>query len=104
MVYGINAKGAKLLKTAEVPGDIGTVYWSPDGKHILGAGGNSLWIIDIPSLQARQLTTRNDWKADDACWLSKEAAVLVAARGVLNKVTLSGTTQEIWRFSDAYWR
>lgn len=103
-VYEISAKGAKLRKTATVPGDIGAVYWSPDGRHILGSGGESLWIVNVPSLQAQRLTERTDWKADDACWLNKEAAVLVAARGVLHKVALSGATREVWRFSDAYWR
>jgi hypothetical protein len=104
MVYGVGAQGAKLLKTATVPGDIRAVYWSPEGKHILGAGGDSLWIVDVPSLQSRRLTSRTDWKANDACWLNKEEAVLVAARGVLHKVALSGATRELWRFSDAYWR
>ncbi len=103
-IYGVAAQGAKILKTARVPGDIGAVYWSLDGKRVLGSGGQSLWIVDIPSLQARRLTQRNNWNADDACWLDKENAILVAAKGVLSKVTLSGATREIWRFSDDYWR
>jgi hypothetical protein len=50
------------------------------------------------------LTARSDWNADDACWLNKEKAILVAAKGILSKVTLAGATSEIWRFEDAYWR
>lgn len=103
-VYSISERGAKILKTARVSGDVSSVYWSPDGKHILGAGGQSLWIVDVPSLQARRLTARTDWNADDACWLSKEKAVLVASQGVLSKVSFNGQTREIWRFSDGYWR
>ena len=103
-IYSVAARGAKILKTARVPGDIGAVYWSPDGKRILGSGGQSLWVVEIPSLQARRLTNRTDWNADDACWLSKENAVLVAADGILSKVSLTGATSEVWRFSQDYWR
>lgn len=103
-IYDVAPQGAKIRKTARVPGDIGAVYWSPDGKHILGSGGQHLWIVDIPSLQARRLTKRSDWNADDACWLNKGKAVLVAAQGVLFKVSLDGDTRKIWRFGEQYWR
>ncbi len=103
-VYSVAPRGATILKTARVPGDVGAVFWSPDGKHILGSGGQSLWIVDVPSLTARRLTKRTDWNADDACWLNKESAILVAADGILHKVALTGETREIWHFGDGYWR
>jgi hypothetical protein len=52
-----------------VPGDVSGVFWSPDRKYVLGASGESLWLIDIPSLQSRRLGNRTDWDADDAGWL-----------------------------------
>lgn len=104
IVYSVSPSGAKILKTATVPSDVQAVYWSPDGKRILGSGGQSLWIIDIPTLVAQRLTDRTDWNADDACWLNKENAILVAAHGVVYKVALSGAASEIWRFSQVYWR
>lgn len=104
-LYAVSPRAATKLKTARVPGDVSTVYWSPDGKNILGAGGQSLWLVNIPSLQARRLTARTDWNSDDACWLWHENAVLVVAEGVLSKVTLSGgASREIWRFPKSYWR
>jgi hypothetical protein len=102
-VYSVTPRGAKMLTTARVPGDIGQVYWSPDGRRILGAGGRSLWIVDIPTLASHQLTGRTDWNSDDACWLSKDSAVLVAAKGELYKVALSGAVRKIWRFGEGYW-
>lgn len=102
--YSVNPTSARLVKTASVPGDVGSVYWSPDGKYILGAGGKSLWIIDIPTLKSHQLTPRTDWNADDACWLNHEKAILVATDGVISKVTLSGAVSQAWKFPQGYWR
>ena len=104
-VYAVSPRAAKKLKTAHVPGDVSSVYWSPDGKNILGAGGQSLWLVSIPTLQARRLTARTDWNCDDACWLWHENAILVAADGALTKVSVAdGVAREIWRFPQAYWR
>jgi hypothetical protein len=104
-LYAVSAQGAKKLQSSLVPGDVISVYWSPDGKHILGAGGQSLWIVDVPSLKSRQLTGRTDWNADDACWLWKENAIIVATKGTLSKVDIAtGATRELWRFPNAYWR
>jgi dipeptidyl aminopeptidase/acylaminoacyl peptidase len=104
-LYAVSSAGARKLQTALVPGDVITVYWSPDGRHILGAGGQNLWIVDIPTLQSRQISNRTDWNADDACWLWKQKAVVVAAQGVLSRVDIAtGETRELWRFPSAYWR
>lgn len=100
-------EGDELIKTttAQVPGDIIAVYWSPDFRHILGAVGNSLWQIEIPSLKVQQIGERNDWHADDAAWLHHENAILVAASGKLWKVDLqSGKRTEIWEFPAEYWK
>ncbi len=104
-LYAVSPRAATKMKTARVPGDVSTVYWSPDGQNILGAGGQSLWLVNIASLQARRLTARTDWNSDDACWLWRENAILVAAGGVLSKVAVKdGAAREIWRFPNAYWR
>jgi hypothetical protein len=103
-VYQVTPQKAVRQKTAIISGDVITVYWSPDGKHILGAGGQSLWLIEIPSLKSRRLSARTQWNADDACWLWKEPAVLVAADGAISKVSLSGTVTELWKFPAAFWK
>jgi len=94
----------KKVKTAQVPGDVIAVYWSPDFKHILGAVGNGLWLIEVPSLKVRKIGKNNDWHADDAAWFNHENAILVAAEGKLWKVDVSsGKRTEIWKFPNKYW-
>ncbi len=104
-LYQVSPQKMQLQKQATVPADVIAVYWSPDFKTVLGAAGKSLWLIDIASLKTRKLGTRNDWNADDAAWLAKENAVLVAAAGQLWKVdTKSGQSREVWKFPAQYWR
>ncbi|MDQ3814289.1 MAG: hypothetical protein M3347_10105 [Armatimonadota bacterium] len=104
-LYQVAPAGIRLVKSASVPGDVNSVYWSPDLKYILGSGGRSLWIIPIPSLQVHRLGTRQDWNADDAAWLSRRNLVIVAAGGKLWEVTVpAGTQRELWKFPPKYWR
>jgi hypothetical protein len=94
----------KKITTAQIPGDVIAVYWSPDFKHILGAVGDKLWLIDVPTLKVHQIGKRNDWHADDAAWLNHQNAVVIAAAGKLWKVDItSGERTELWEFPKKYW-
>ena len=104
-LYQVMPAGARPLKSGPVTGDVISVYWSPDLKRVLGSGGKSLWIVDIPSLRVHRLGAREDWNADDASWLSRRSAVIVAASGSLWEVTVpEGRQREIWKFPPQYWR
>ena len=103
-LYRVSSQGARIVSTRVVPGDVSGVFWSPDRKYVLGASGESLWLINIPTLQSRRLGTRTDWDADDAGWLPDSKSVVVAAKGKLWQVDVpSGTAHEIWRFPSEYW-
>ena len=104
-LYNIEAKTVKKIKTAVVPGDVITVYWSPDETQIVGAAGEKLWLIRVPDLQATPLGTRTDWNADDVTWIGDKNAVAVAAGGELWRVEVpSGQATKVWRFPDEYWK
>lgn len=104
-LYQISPRGAKKGKTAKVPGDVITVYWSPDEKRVLGAAGASLWVVEIPSLQTRRLGQRDDWNADDASWIGRQNAVAVGAGGQIWRVEVpSGTAKSVWKFPAKYWK
>lgn len=104
-LYNIEAQSVKKLKTAVVPGDVITVYWSPDEKQVLGAAGDKLWLISLPDLKATPLGTRSNWNADDATWIGNQNAVAVAAGGELWRVELpTGKAEKIWRFPNEYWK
>jgi hypothetical protein len=103
-LYRISPQSAGVVSTRVVPGDVSGVFWSPDRKYVLGASGESLWLIDIPTLQSRRLGTRADWNADDAGWLPNSRSVIVAAKGKLWQVDVpSGAAHEIWQFPPEYW-
>jgi hypothetical protein len=103
-LYAVTPQAAQLVKEAPVPADVIVVYWSPDFKRVLGSSGEKLWLIDIPTLQVHQLGQRSDWHADDAAWLNREQAVVVAAAGVLWKVRVpDGAATQLWRFPAPYW-
>lgn len=103
-LYAIESAKIREIKSANVPADVISVYWSRDEKRVLGAAGRKLWIVDVPSLQTRQLSARADWNADDATWLGRENAVLVAAGGELWRVAVpSGKTARVWRFPAQFW-
>lgn len=118
-LYRVTPRGAARVASRVVPGDVSQVYWSPDTKRILGTSAESLWLIDIPTLQTRRLGTRRDWNANDAAWLpqlrdargansvsnTSSGAVIVAAKGRLWQVGVpSGAAREIWKFPDLYWK
>ena len=104
-LYNIEANAVKKIKTATVPGDVVTVYWSPDEKQILGAAGEHLWLISVPGLQATKLGQRADWNADDVTWIGNQKAVAVAAGGELWRVAVpGGQANKIWRFPEEYWK
>lgn len=103
-LYKIAPTGAQKLKSSIIPGDVISVYWSPDEKHVLGAAGSKLWIVDVPSLAYRRLGDRADWNADDATWIGTQNSVAVAANGKLWRVEVpSGQTSLMWTFPDEFW-
>ena len=103
-LFEVKQSGVNLEKTATIAGDVITVYWSPDEKHVLGASGGALWRIDLPSLRAVRLGKRSDWNADDATWLGTENAVVVAAGGELWRVdAASGETRLLWHLPSPFW-
>ena len=103
-LYRVSPTKATITSTRNVPSDVISVFWSPDFKRVLGASGDKLWTIDIPSLQTRPIGKRSNWNADDAGWLPRESSVLVASRGVLWKVNLAnGEARAFWTFPAVYW-
>lgn len=101
-LYDIEAKSIKEIKSAGVPSDVISVYWSPDEKHILGAAGDKLWLIDIPSLTCKQLGMRDSWSSDDATWIDNQN-VGIAAGGKLWKVDLAtGKETALWEFPEQF--
>lgn len=103
-LWEVQDSNLKKVTSAQVPGDVIAVYWSPDFRHILGAVGDKLWLIDVPTLKVQQIGKRNDWHADDAVWLNQENAIVVAAAGKLWKVDIaSGDRTELWTFPEKYW-
>ncbi|MBW3637982.1 MAG: hypothetical protein KY445_16180 [Armatimonadetes bacterium] len=103
-LYRITPTGVQKLKSATVPADVVSVYWSNDEKRILGAAGEKLWITDVPSLKTTQLGPRTDWKADDATWIGPQNAVAVASDGEIWRVEVpSGKAVRLWRFPAQFW-
>lgn len=103
-LYGVQPTGTTEIRRQRVPGDASGVFWSPDRKTILGAGGARLWQIAIPSLRVQSLGSRTDWNADDAAWLSPHE-IMVASRGSLWRVQVpSGSAHEFWKFPAPYWK
>jgi hypothetical protein len=103
-LYRVSPQKAVREREELVTQDVSGVFWSPDRKSILGASGKSLWIIDIPTLRSRRLGPRSDWNADDATWLPRQNAVVVASKGALWEIdTKSGAARELWKFPAEYW-
>lgn len=103
-LYRVSPRGCTLSSTRSVPSDVISVFWSPDFKCVLGASGDALWAVDVPSLQSRQIGRQKGWNADDAGWLPGENAVLVAAHGTLWKIDVtSGAARAVWKFPASYW-
>ncbi|RYX80694.1 hypothetical protein EON83_27495 [bacterium] len=103
-LYEIGAQKARELKSQTVPADAISVYWSPDEKQILGAAGEKLWTISIPSLTVKQIGKRGDWNADDATWIGNENSIAVVAGGILWEVNAtSGQATKLWEFPKQFW-
>jgi len=103
-LYAIESKGVRELKRQTVPSDAISVYWSPDEKQILGAAGQKLWSIAVPSLKVRQIGAKSNWNADDASWIGNQNAVAIAASGTLWRVDVgSGKAKEVWKFPSQFW-
>ncbi|PQV65126.1 hypothetical protein B1R32_102133 [Abditibacterium utsteinense] len=102
-LYQIAPSGIKTVKSATVPADVISVYWSQDEKRVLGAAGEKLWSIDVPSLKVRQIGQKSDWNADDASWIDNQS-VAVAQNGEVWRVEVpSGRAVRLWRFPDEFW-
>jgi len=103
-LYAIESKGVRELKRQTVPSDAISVYWSPDEKQILGAAGQKLWSIAVPSLKVRQIGAKSNWNADDASWIGNQNAVAIAASGTLWRVDVaSGEAKQLWKFPSQFW-
>ena len=104
MLYAVEATRARELKSRTVPADAISVYWSPDETQILGAAGQKLWSVSVPSLKVRQIGAKSNWNADDATWIGNQNAVAVAANGQLWRVDVaSGQEKSVWKFPAPFW-
>lgn len=103
-LYRVSPTRAVKSSTRSVPVDVISVFWSPDERAILGASGQSLWTIAIPTLATKRIGAKRDWEADDAGWIAGENAVVVASRGVLWRVDVaSGQARPLWKYPARFW-
>ncbi|HEX9998632.1 MAG TPA: hypothetical protein VGB45_15950 [Abditibacterium sp.] len=103
-LYQIGANSVKTLKSATVPADVISVYWSPDEKRVLGAAGEKLWMIDVPSLKSTPIGKKTNWNADDASWIGN-SAIAVAKEGEIWRVGVPrGDAVRLWRFPEQFWK
>lgn len=103
-LYQITEQGVKTIESARIPADVISVYWSRDEKHVLGAAGEKLWRIDVPSLKCLSIGVKTDWNADDASWLDAQS-VAVAQNGEIWRVNVqNGSAARLWRFPAAFWK
>lgn len=103
-LFQITLRGVKTLKSARVPADVISVYWSGDEKHVLGAAGQKLWQIEVPTLKSTPIGKKTDWNADDATWIDNQS-VAVAEGGEVWRVNIaSGDAVRLWRFPDPFWK
>lgn len=103
-LYQVTPAKASVVREATVPGDVIGTYWSPDFKSVLGASGESLWVVEVPSLKCRKIGDAKSANADDATWSSDSRSVFVAVDGKILQVDLkSSQTRDVWRFPDQYW-
>ena len=106
-LFAVNPKRATKVREASVTKDVIGVFWSPDGKTILGASGKSLWLTSIPGLQTRKLGARDNWNADDAGWIpagKEKGNIVVAAGGAIwNVDAKSGAARQIVKLPEPFW-
>lgn len=104
-LYRVSPTRATTSSTRSVPIDVISVFWSPDEGAILGASGQSLWTIAIPSLAVKRVGIKRDWEADDAGWIPQQNAIVVASRGVLWRVDVaSGQAKALWKYPARFWK
>lgn len=104
-LYRIAPRRAVRSSTRSVSSDVISVFWSPDERTILGASGQSLWTIDVPSLVSKRIGQKTNWDADDAGWLPAQNAIVVAARGILWRVDVaSGRAAPLWKYPARFWK
>lgn len=106
-LFAVMPKRATKVRDAAVTKDISGVFWSPDGKNVLGASGKSLWLVSVPALKTRRLGARQNWNADDAAWIpagDNKNDILVAAGGALWKVEAkSGAARRVLQLPEPFW-
>ena len=106
-LFAVNSKRAVKVREASVTKDVIGVFWSPDGKAVLGASGKSLWLTSIPNLQTRKLGARDNWNADDADWIpagKEKGNVVIAAAGAIWIVNAtSGAARQIVKLPAPFW-
>ena len=104
-LYRVSSTRATRSSTRSVPGDVISVFWSPDERAILGASGESLWTVSVPSLNTKRIGVKRDWEADDAGWIPQQNAVVVASRGTLWRVDVtSGQARALWKYPARFWK
>ncbi len=102
-LYQITPQNVKLMRSARVPADVISVYWSGDEKHVLGAAGERLWSIEVPSLKCAPIGSKTDWNADDATWIDNKS-VAIAENGEIWRVDVgNGKAAKLWRFPNQFW-
>ncbi len=102
-LYAITPQSMKTLKSARIPADVISVYWSNDEKRVLGAAGEKLWQIEVPSLKCTPIGKKTDWNADDATWIDNQS-VAIAENGEVWRVNVAnGSAARLWRFPDQFW-
>ncbi len=103
-LYKITPTAIQTLRSVTIPADVISVYWSRDEKHVLGAAGEKLWSIEVPTLKVTQIGQKTDWNADDASWIDNKS-VAVAQNGEVWRVDVpSGRAARLWRFPEEFWK
>jgi dipeptidyl aminopeptidase/acylaminoacyl peptidase len=105
-VYTISAAGGELQPLCETAGKLGTLDWSPDGKHVafLGAAdlhdptAGVLWVAPAAGGPARALTLDYEGTGQWLAWIANDAILMLANQGtktVLHRVGLDGTMKPL---------
>jgi hypothetical protein len=103
-LFRVSPQRASRVKSARVPADAIGVYWSPDKRRVLGALGNSLWVVGVPSMQVREIRDSRVANADDAAWSRDSKVVWLAVDGKIRRVdAVTGAISDLWSFPDNYW-
>lgn len=102
-LYGVTPQKVRAIKSARIPADVISVYWSGDEKRVLGAAGEKLWQIEVPTLKCTPIGKKTDWNADDATWIDNQS-VAIAENGEIWRVNVrGGSAARLWKFPDQFW-